>query len=352
MNRFEGRRARLRAALASNEVILTASLPSIRYLTGFSGSNAVLAVGPDVEILGTDGRYIDQVAAESPGLATVIDRDTLPALLVRLQGRHLRVDDTISASQFRQCHDTDPSLELDHGTIDMLRAVKDEGELACLSSACEITVRALGVLTTEIRVGMTEVALARRLEQLFGEFGADDRSFETIVGTGPNSAIPHHQPDRTALKTGDLLVIDCGALVEGYHADMTRTFVVAREPDTWQIELHAAVERAQRAAREAVCDGADARSLDEVARASLAADGFGERFTHGLGHGVGLQIHEAPFLGPRATGSIAAGMTITIEPGAYLPGRGGVRIEDTLAVTESGVRVLTEASRALEIVAA
>jgi Xaa-Pro aminopeptidase len=138
---------------------------------------------------------------------------------------------------------------------------------------------------------------------------------------------------------------------------MTRTYIVGQQPEPWQVDLHAAVERAQRAARERLADGVgkislDAAELDAVARSSLAVDGLGDRFTHGLGHGVGLQIHEAPFLGPRATGSITAGMTITVEPGAYLPGRGGVRIEDTLAITESGARVLTEASRALEVVGA
>jgi len=346
------RRDRLRATLEPDRVYITTSLPNIRYLTGFSGSNAVLALGADVELLGTDGRYVDQVAFEAPDLPVVIDRDTLTAVLQRLSGRSLLVDASMSASHLRQCEAMDPRVNLDSGSVEALRAVKDDDELAAIAKACDITVRALAALSEEIRVGMTEISLARRLEQLFGEGGAEDRSFETIVSAGPNSAVPHHRPDRTVLAGGDLLVIDCGALVDGYHADMTRTYIVGQPPEPWQVDLHAAVERAQRAAREHVVDGVGAMSLDSVARSRLTADGLGERFTHGLGHGVGLQIHEAPFLGPRAPGSITAGMAITVEPGAYLPGRGGVRIEDTLAITESGARVLTEAPRALEVVGA
>jgi len=346
------RRDRLRDSLAPDRVFVTTSLANIRYLTGFSGSNAVLALGGDEELLGTDGRYVDQVAYEAPNLRVVIDRDTLTAVLKNLAGRSLIADATMTAAHLRQCEDTDPGLLLDAGSVEALRSVKDDSELAAITKACDITAGALAVLATEIRVGMTEVALARRLEQLFGEGGAEDRSFETIVSAGPHSAVPHHRPDRTPLASGDLLVIDCGALVDGYHADMTRTFIVGQEPEPWQVELHAAVERAQRAAREALVVGIESMALDAVARDSLRSDGLGDRFTHGLGHGVGLQIHEAPFLGPRTPGSISAGMTITVEPGAYLPGQGGVRIEDTLAITESGARVLTEASRALEVVGA
>ena len=352
MNPHAKRRDRLRESLEPDRVFITTSLANIRYLTGFSGSNAVLALGAGVELLGTDGRYVDQVAQEAPDLPVVIDRDTLTAVLGRLTRRSLIADASMTAGHLRQCEATDPEIVLDAGAVESLRAVKDDSEMAAIATACDITASALSVLATEIRVGMTEVALARRLEQLFGEGGAEDRSFDTIVSTGAHAAVPHHRPDRTPLASGDLLVIDCGALVDGYHADMTRTFIVGQEPDSWQVDLHAAVERAQRAAREAAVAGAGTMELDAVARASLAAAGLGDRFTHGLGHGVGLQIHEAPFLGPRATGSITAGMAITVEPGAYLPGRGGVRIEDTLAITDLGARVLTEASRALEVVGA
>lgn len=346
------RRARLRAALDGHRALVLTSLPDIRYLTGFSGSNAVLAVGPDGDVLGTDGRYVDQVAMEAPDLTAIIDRDTLPTVLSHLGAQRLEVEGSMTSSDLLCCRAHDPSTVVGEARVAPLRAIKDEGELAAIARACDITVRSLDVLAGELRVGMTEVGVARRLEQLFGELGAQDRAFETIVGAGANSAIPHHQPDSTPLRQGDLLVVDCGALVDGYHADMTRTFVVGAEPEPWQSDLHGAVLQAQSAGREALRPSAGARDVDGAARGALEALGLGERFTHGLGHGVGLQIHEPPFLGPRATGSISAGMAITVEPGAYLPGRGGVRIEDTLVVTDAGARVLTEAARALRVVAA
>jgi Xaa-Pro aminopeptidase len=236
------------------------------------------------------------------------------------------------------------------GLVEELRLVKDAHELAVLERACSITAAALESLASTIAVGDTEVAVARRLEQLFGELGADDRAFATIVATGDHSAIPHHRPTRAALREGDLLVIDAGAKVAGYHADMTRTFVVGAGPDPWQVELHSAVHEAQRRARASCEVGIEARTVDEAARAALGEWGLEDRFTHGLGHGVGLVIHEAPALGPRATGTIRGNMAFTVEPGAYLPGRGGVRIEDTLVATDAGPRVLTESSRELRVV--
>jgi Xaa-Pro aminopeptidase len=195
--------------------------------------------------------------------------------------------------------------------------------------------------------GVSEVALARRLEQLFGELGAEDRAFDTIVAAGPHSAIPHHQPGSRPLAAGDLVVVDAGARVEGYHADMTRTFRVAGPRQGWQDDIHEVVAQAQKAATAAYLPGALARGVDETARSVVTQAGLGDRFTHGLGHGVGLEIHEAPNVGARSTGTISTGMAITVEPGVYLPGRGGVRIEDTLVVTDAGPRILTEGPREL-----
>jgi Xaa-Pro aminopeptidase len=231
--------------------------------------------------------------------------------------------------------------------VEGLRATKDPSELAALERACSITATAFDLLREEIRPGSTEISLARRLEQVFGELGAEDRAFDTIVGGGPHSAIPHHQPGDRPLEPGDLLVIDAGARVEGYHADMTRTFVVGRPPAPWQSEIHGAVQAAQAAATAGYLDGADARGIDEIARGVVAQAGLADRFTHGLGHGVGLEIHEAPNIGMRSTGTIGSDMAITVEPGVYLPGRGGVRIEDTLVVTDTGPRILTEGPRDL-----
>jgi Xaa-Pro dipeptidase len=353
--RHRDRRDRLRNLLAGEapgSALLVTSLPNVQYLTGFSGSNAVLVVAPDpdADLLGTDGRYVDQAAAEAPGLPTVIDRATLPAVLDASGGVGLVVEDGLTLAEAAVMRQSGREPVVVSGLVERLRAVKDDDEIAHLEQACTITAAAMSALADEMRPGAREVDLARRLEQLFAELGADDRAFDTIVGSGPHSAIPHHQPGHRALEPGDLVVVDAGARVAGYHADMTRTFLVAAEPADWQARIHEVVETAQAAAADAYRPGAELRALDEVARGARAAAAPGDRFTHGLGHGVGLQIHEAPMVGARSTGTICASMVITVEPGVYLPGRGGVRIEDTLVVTDAGPRVLTEAPRGLRVV--
>lgn len=355
--RHRERRDRVRALAASTvgaDLLIVTHLPNVRYLTGFSGSNAVLVVGPDgdADLIGTDGRYVDQVDDQAPGLPTLIDRDTLSAVMGRIAGprRTVAIESSLAVGDLPTVREAFGEPVVAPGLVEQVRAVKDADEIAALARACTITAGALAVLAGEIRVGDTEVALARRLEQLFGELGAEDRAFDTIVGSGPHSAIPHHQPGPRALTEGDLLVVDCGARIDGYHADMTRTFVVGRDPEPWQSELHGAVEEAQAAATAQYRDGTPARDIDGAARGVLERAGLGDRFTHGLGHGVGLEIHEAPMVGARSTGTIGADMVITVEPGAYLPGRGGVRIEDTLVVSDAAPRVLTEAPRGLRVV--
>jgi Xaa-Pro aminopeptidase len=352
VDRHRERRDRLRAVIAAEagvDALVVTHLPNIRYLTGFSGSNAVLVIAPDPDEdrIGTDGRYADQVAQESPGLRAVIDRRTLAATVVGAPAGTLAVEGTLSLADAEVVRTCRQEPVVVHDLVERLRSVKDADELGLLARACEITSQAMAALAEEIREGVTEVGLARRLEQLFGEFGAEDRAFDTIVASGPNSAIPHHQPGRRTLGPGDLVVVDAGARVAGYHADMTRTFVVAGPPEPWQAEVHAVVEEAQARAARACLPGAGARDVDAVARAWVADAGFGEAFTHGLGHGVGLEIHEAPMVGAGSTGTIVSDMAITVEPGVYLPGRGGVRIEDTLVVADAGPRLLTQAPRGL-----
>ena len=353
--RTQGRRDRLRTLLgetAGLDHLVVTDLANIRYLTGFSGSNAVLVLGldPSNDLIGTDGRYADQVALEAPDLPTLIDRDTLAAVIGTLPPGPVGVEDSLSLADARRLGETGHEPVTVGPLVERLRALKDEAEQESLERACAVTVEAFEALAREMRVGVTELALARRLEQLFGELGAEDRAFDTIVGSGPNSAIPHHQPGRRVLQAGDLVVVDAGARVDGYHADMTRTYLVAAEPLPWQADVHAAVESAQSRAMSAYRPGADLRAVDAVARETIESAGFGDRFTHGLGHGVGLQIHEAPMVGSRSTGTMDADMVITVEPGVYLPGHGGVRIEDTLIVTDAGPRILTEAPRGLRVV--
>ena len=207
------------------------------------------------------------------------------------------------------------------GTVEALREIKDAGELALLRLACEAADAALSDLVDRggLRPGPDRKRGGRELEALMLDHGADAISFETIVAAGPNSAIPHHRPTDAVLATGDFVKIDFGALVAGYHSDMTRTFVLGKAAD-WQLEIYQLVADAQRAGREALQPGAGLRDVDGAARQLIVDAGYGEHFGHGLGHGVGLEIHEAPGIGATSAGTLLAGSVVTVEPGVYLPG--------------------------------
>jgi len=218
-----------------------------------------------------------------------------------------------------------------------------------LRLACEAADAALADLVNKggLRPGRTEREVGRELESLMLDHGADGVSFETIVAAGANSAIPHHRPTDAVLAAGDLVKIDFGALVCGYHSDMTRTFVLG-QAEQWQLDLYQLVAAAQQAGREAVRPGAALRDVDAASRQVIADAGYADCFTHGLGHGVGLEIHEAPGISAAAAGTLLAGSAVTVEPGVYLPDRGGVRIEDTLVVGETS-DLLTQFPKELAI---
>lgn len=334
------------------EAALVTRLVNVRYLTGFTGSNAALLVTPEHAVLATDGRYITQSAAQAPDVERVIDRACAAALLTRAGRDGLRRvafeahDVTVEAHQALSGLDGAPALvQLGHA-VEELRTVKDDEELALLREACAIGDRALQELFGTIAPGRTERDIARELEGRMLDHGADGIAFETIVATGPNSAVPHHRPTDRVVEAGDLLKIDFGALYRGYHADCTRTVVIG-EPADWQREIHALVREAQRAGRHALAPGVDVLTVDAAARDVITAAGYAESFTHGLGHGVGLEIHEAPSIGYNATGRLDARTPVTVEPGVYLPGRGGVRIEDTLVVRDGEPELLTTTPRDL-----
>ena len=219
--------------------------------------------------------------------------------------------------------------------MEALREVKDAGEIALLRLACEAADAALTDLVERggLRAGRTEKEVGRELESLMLDHGADGVSFETIVAAGPNSAIPHHRPTDAVLAAGDFVKIDFGALVCGYHSDMTRTFVLAPVAQ-WQLDIYELVAAAQQAGRDALAPGVTLKDVDAASRQVIADAGYADNFGHGLGHGVGLQIHEAPGISASAAGTLLAGSAVTVEPGVYLPGHGGVRIEDTLVVRE------------------
>jgi Xaa-Pro aminopeptidase len=351
------RRDRLRALVtdAGAEAVLVSAPSNVRYLSGFTGSNGALIVGSDAsqDRLATDFRYLTQSAQESPDLVLVEGRDVVATLVAHTWAAGLgrlgfEAHDWRVATYDAMVAEH-PQLQLvpTTGLVESLRRVKDDAELEALAQACRISDEALATLLTEIRIGQPEREVARRLERLMLEAGADAISFDSIVATGPHSAIPHHQPTERPIARGDLLKIDFGALSAGYHADETRTFVVGAEPAEWQREIHALVAHAQAAGIAALAVGAEVRDVDHAARAVIAAAGHAEHFGHGLGHGVGLDIHEAPLMGHSATGKLADRTPVTVEPGVYLPGRGGVRIEDTLVVRTGGPVSLTSTTREL-----
>jgi Xaa-Pro aminopeptidase len=341
------RRDNLKAQIRASglDAMLVTDLVNVRYLSGFTGSNGALLVFADDRdpVLATDGRYRTQAAEQAPGLEVAIERAVARHLVGRaaedgvgklgFESNVVTVDgfDTLAG----ELNERKGSTELVRaaGTVEALREVKDAGELALLRLACEAADAALADLVARggLRPGRTEREVSRELEALMLDHGADAISFDTIVAAGPNSAIPHHRPTNAVLADGDFVKIDFGALVAGYHSDMTRTFVLGTAAD-WQLEIYQLVAEAQRAGREALKPGAGLSDVDAAARRLIADAGYGDQFGHGLGHGVGLQIHEAPGIGATSVGTLLAGCVVTVEPGVYLPGRGGVRIEDTLVV--------------------
>jgi Xaa-Pro aminopeptidase len=350
---YSQRRENLKAQLGASglDAMLVTDLVNVRYLSGFTGSNGALLVFADDRgaVLATDGRYRTQAAEQAPELDIAIERVLGRHLAGRAADSGVRklgfesnvitVDgfDALKTELDERKSGSESSTELVRaaGTVEALREIKDDGELALLRLACEAADTALTDLIDRggLRPGRTERAVARELEALMLDHGADAISFETIVAAGPNSAIPHHRPTDAVLAAGDFVKIDFGALVAGYHSDMTRTFVLGNAAD-WQLEIYQLVADAQRAGREALHPGAGLRDVDGAARQLIADAGYGENFGHGLGHGVGLQIHEAPGIGATSAGTLLAGSVVTVEPGVYLPGRGGVRIEDTLVVAD------------------
>jgi Xaa-Pro aminopeptidase len=347
---------------ADADALLVTDLLNIRYLTGFTGSNAALllhAGGDDATLFCTDGRYTTQSATEVPDLDRVLDRASAAALAGHAAGdpetyrrtgfesQHVSVEEheTLKA-RFEAV-----TLVRTPGLVEQLRLVKDDVEIDALRRACAAADRALAGLVAAggLRPGRTELEVARDLENRMLEHGSDGPSFDSIVATGANSAIPHHRPTPATLATGDFVKLDFGATVDGYHSDMTRTFVLG-EPAGWQREIYDLVRAAQSAGSAAVRPGAEVSEVDSAARSVIIGAGRGSEFAHGLGHGVGLQIHEAPSLAATGVGTLAAGMAVTVEPGVYLAGRGGVRIEDTLVVRNGEPELLTQSTKDLVVV--
>lgn len=361
-----GRLTRLRALFATAsggepvDGLLVTAPANIRWLSGFSGSSGVLLVTADRALLTTDGRYRTQSAEQ---LAAVgVDRDIDIAVGGVTAQREAVIEaagsvkvlgleaDHVSWSAQRGWADqlVGTDLVVTQGLVERLRVTKDEGEIARMERAAGIADDALGdVLPLLVRAGRpgahppTESEFAAALDHAMRQRGAEDRAFETIVASGENSAKPHARPSGRPIRPGDPVVVDFGAVFDGYRSDMTRTFCVGGEPAGELARVFEVVGESQRAGVAAVAPGVEARAVDGACRDVIAASGWADRFEHGTGHGVGLDIHEAPSVAPGSTAILSPGTVVTVEPGVYLPATGGVRIEDTLLVTEQGSRPLT-----------
>ncbi|BDT87949.1 M24 family metallopeptidase [Nocardia cyriacigeorgica] len=363
---YAARRGALRSLLVENEIdgLLVTDLVNIRYLTGFTGSNAALLVSSwdarDAEertVISTDGRYRTQVSEQVPDLHAEIVRACARRVMELAGewqlGRVGYESHVVTVDEHRGFEELSTGLELvaTPGLVEQLRMVKDAYEVERLRAACAVGDAALATLLERgaLRPGRTERQVARDLEWAMFEHGGEAVAFETIVAAGANSAVPHHRPTDAVLAAGDFVKLDFGAVVGGYHSDMTRTLVLG-PPTDWQREVYELVRQAQAAGREALRPGVPVADVDAAARAVIDAAGHGALFVHGLGHGVGLRIHEAPGIAKAGTGTLLSGVAVTVEPGVYFPGRGGVRIEDTLVVREGGPELLTRTSKDLTVV--
>lgn len=350
---------RARFAGAGVDVMVITALQNVRYLTGFSGSAGTLVVTDDAALLTTDGRYRTQSAEQvrAAGAENVVSieigsqqaqREAAAKVLAGVRRVGLEAESVTWASSRRWADvlgaggaEVVPTT----GVVEALREVKDEAELARMQKAAAVADRALAevlpLLAESGEKPVTETQFALALDTAMRRGGAEDRAFDTIVAAGPNSAKPHHEPGDRSIQAGDPVVVDFGATFDGYRSDMTRTFFVGGEPDGLLARVFEVVAASQGKGVAAVRPGAGPKEVDDVCRSVISEAGWGERFEHGTGHGVGLDIHEAPTVSQLGAGVLEPGNVVTVEPGVYLPGTGGVRIEDTLVVTEEGSRPLT-----------
>jgi Xaa-Pro aminopeptidase len=349
------RRAQELIAAAGADAALITAGPNVRYLTGLASSNAALllpAEGDDA-VLATDSRYTGAARRDAPDVRLLEERFIEAKLAAQAAGRGVRrlafEAHEMTVERHRELLARADGIDvIPFGRkIEELRQVKDATELEKLAVACGLTDAALAEVLPRIRPGMSERELATLLDHTMARLGAERPAFDTIVAAGPNGAIPHHAPTARELARGDLVTMDFGARCDGYHADMTRTVALGPAAD-WQREIYDLVALAQAAGIAVLEDGVEAGTVDAAAREVIEAAGHAAHFQHGLGHGVGLEIHEAPMLGYGRTGKLTDRVPVTVEPGVYLPAMGGVRIEDVLVVTAGDrARFLTSTTREL-----
>jgi Xaa-Pro aminopeptidase len=342
---MRGRGDKLEAALAERELdrMLVTDLTNVRYLTGFTGTNGAVVCGPDVRLFLTDFRYTERAAAEVHEWETItISGDWLRGIADRLSGRVGFEDDHVSVRSLAKLEEKLPEgveAVAAGGAVEALRRVKDAEELAAIAEASKLADAALAATVEDGFVGRTERAVADAFEARV-RAGGGELSFETIVAAGPNGAQPHAEPGTREIGAGELIVFDMGAKLDGYCSDGTRTYATG-DPGEEGRRVYETVLAAQQAALEAIRPGETGEDVDAAARKVIDGAGHGEHFGHGLGHGVGLDIHEGPRLSLRSDDVLATSEVVTVEPGIYLAGDLGVRIEDLVVVTDDGLRNLS-----------
>lgn len=351
----ERRLSRIRDAMAQAGLLamLVTGRENCSYLSGFTGSAGSLLITADQAWLLTDFRYIEQATAQAPGFQIVKIKTLVDGIKGCLDGRtvgrlgfeaHL-----VTYKQHQEWQKGLPSLEWvpTEGLVEQVRAVKSDEELAVISRAVQIADDAFSYILTRLKPGVTERQIAWELEVFMREHGAAKLAFDSIVASGPRGALPHARPSDAGIETGDLVVLDFGAVVDGYHSDMTRTVCLGKA-DARQREIYDLVLLAQQTGLRAVRPGRSGHDVDAEARNVIAQAGYGDQFGHGLGHGIGVEIHEGrPRLAPENLVLLEVGMVCSVEPGIYIPGWGGIRIEDLVVVTADGCRVLSQSTKEL-----
>ncbi len=350
------RLARLRARMTESglDAVLISSDENRAYFSGFRGSAGHLWITGDDAMLATDFRYTEQAESQAPEYRVVRIGAGAPWWREAVAGagaNRIGFEDlSATVATYSTLRDQlkevagSPELAPIGGMADELRAVKDPEELALLARAIELADEAMETVGSQLRPGMTERDVSWRLERTMRELGADGLSFDTIVASGPNGAKAHHKPTDRRLEAGDGVVIDMGALYEGYCSDITRTFVLGRASEQFRA-VYDTVLAAQETAEATAEAGMTGAEIDGLARAVIDEAGYGDYFGHSLGHGIGLAVHEAPGVGPSSPGAIENGMVFSVEPGIYLTGWGGVRIEDLVVMENGRPRVLTRAHK-------
>lgn len=355
------RRTKVLHALADHtdvDAFVITNLVNVRWLTGFTGSAGFVIATPQRLVLITDGRYeghahaeLEAVGCDAEIIITTYEQKERAAEIIGGARRVGLEAEYLSWAKYRSFRDTwfpEARLAATTGIVDHLRRSKDAAEVARIERAAAITDAALASVRSRLNASITEATFAFELETAMRRLGASGAAFDTIVASGPNGALPHHNPSDRVISSGDLVVVDCGAMVDGYRSDMTRTFIVGT-PSPTQQRMFEVVLEAQEAGVQLVGDGVPSADVDAACRAVIGDAGWANAFNHGTGHGVGLDIHELPRIGAKATDVLTIDDVITVEPGVYLPEHGGVRVEDTVLITDSGARRLTLTPKTLEV---